>query len=137
MKTSLVIAALAAALITGSTASSQAIPGRPPQQEHPAEQFLSRRTRRISRVTADFAVIGVSAFTAGTAVSAFTGATGVLAFIGVTGVLASTGATGLSAIMDTAAIGVSAYTGATAGAALACIATAAAGETVYASAYRS
>ena len=49
MKTSLVIAALAAALITGSTVSSQAIPAAPLSKAS-REQFLSRRNRRISRV---------------------------------------------------------------------------------------
>jgi len=61
--------------------------------------------------SADIAVIGVSAFTGVTGVSAFTEATGVPAFT------------------DTEA------TAAIVGAALACIATAGAGETVYAPAH--
>ena len=97
--------------------------GRPAQQEHPAEQCVSRRTRRISRIIAAF---GASASTAASGVPAWV--------IGVTAASAFIAATGLSAFMDTGATGVPAYTAATVGAALPCIVIAAAGENVQESA---
>ncbi len=57
MKTSLIVAALAAALITGSTASSQAIPAAPLSKSIQQNSSSLVESVRI----ADTAVIGVSA----------------------------------------------------------------------------
>ncbi len=128
MKTGLVIAALAAALITGSTVSSQAIPAAPlsksiQQNSSSLVEHVGYRGYRGYR--------RVGSRTAGRPVPRLPPCR---TCTGVTGVSASTG---LSAITDTEAIGVSACTGATAaiaGAELPCIATAAAGEILHASA---
>ena len=132
MKTSLVIAALAAALITGSTASSQAIPAAPLSKsiQQNSSSLVEHVGYRGYRGYRGWACRRLPRLPRCRPVPRLPRRTGV--YRPVTGVSAGTG---LSAIAATVATGVSAYTGATAataGAELPCIATAAAGEILHA-----
>ena len=121
MKTSLIIAALAAALITGSTVSSQAIPAAP----------LSKSIQQNSSSLVEHVRYrGYRGYRGVRRVGVYRGyrRAGLTGAIGATAVSAFIAATGLSASMDIGATGVPVCTGATVGAALPCIAIAAAGE---------
>ena len=128
MKTGIVIAALAAALITGSAVSSQAIPAAPLSKSIQQNSSSLVETVRYRGYRGYRGVSGVSAFIAATARAGlyrgYRGYRRVGLYRGYRGVgITDTAATGVRASTDTGA------TAAIVGAALLCIATAAAGET--------
>ena len=126
MKTSLIVAALAAALITGSTASSQAIPVAPLSKsiQQNSASLVEHVGYRGYRGYRGVRRVGVNRGYRRAGLYGYRGYRRVGIYR----------ATGLSAFLDTGATGVPAYTAATVGAALPCIVIAAAGENVQESA---